>query len=136
MHVTLAKGGVAFHRGAAKIHGHYMCKNADLFAGIEARLMQRAGRLKIQGDGGTRVTCDGVRHGWSARIVSPWGTYAKGFAQAKASIFACGFVECSQTTAKRRVHLGWASGSAKWMKRPTTGLTLTRPTWSTHWPTS
>lgn len=138
VHVAVAKGGVAYHRGAAKIHGTYSCRHAD-FAGIDVHLLQVAGRLKIQGGGGTGgATCDGTRHRWSARVVSSWGTYARGYAVARASIFACGFVECSTATVKRRVHLGWASGSGRWMGHPTSGLTVpgaTVPT-QTRWPSS
>jgi hypothetical protein len=138
VHVSVAKGGAAFHRGAATVHGTYACRNADFFAGITVHLLQRAGRLKIQGDGGADVRCDGARHRWTARVVSPWGTYAPGFAVARATIFGCGFVECSQAVAKRQVHLTSASGSARWMQRPTTGLTVPRSATlvRTHWPSS
>ena len=139
VHVAVAKGGVAYHRGAAKIHGTYSCRHAGNFAGLDAHLLQLAGRLKIQGDGGTGgVTCDGTRHGWSVRVVSSWGTYARGYAVARASIFACGFVECSTASVRRRVHLGWATGSGRWMGNPTTGLTLPRATvpMQTRWPSS
>lgn len=137
VHLSVAEGGVAYHRGAARIHGTYACRHGD-FAGLDAHLLQLAGRLKIQGDGGTGVTCDGARHRWSVRVVSSWGTYARGYAVARASIFACGLVECSTATDKRRVHLGWASGSGRWMGHPTTGLTVPRATVATQtrWPSS
>lgn len=140
VHMSLAKRGVAFHRGAAKLHGTYACKHADSFAGIDVRLTQRSGRLKIQADGGTGVQCDGARHKWSARLVSAWGTYAQGRAVARGTIFACGLVDCNSTSVKRRVHLTWASGSSRgFVGHPTTGLTVPRPVapkqsrWPSNW---
>src|ERR1700750_1738567 len=53
VHVTMAKKGVAFHGGAAKLHGTYSCTHADSFAELDTHLFQRAGRLKVQGDSGT-----------------------------------------------------------------------------------
>ena len=39
---------------------------------------QRAGRLKIPAEFDKRIRCNGVRHHWSARLVSRTGTYARG----------------------------------------------------------
>jgi hypothetical protein len=109
VHVSVAKHGVAFHGGAARIHGSYYCKHADSFNSfLGAFLFQRAGRLKIQGEGDTTVRCNGKRHHWSARIVSPIGTYAKGHAVAKVQVFACGLIQCRQDRAKRDMNLTWA----------------------------
>ncbi|MGA8247353.1 MAG: DUF6299 family protein [Nocardioides sp.] len=137
VHVRLAKHGMAFHGGAAQIHGTYRCTHADSFAGVDTHLRQRAGRLKIQADSGTSVTCDGKPHPWSTRLVSPVGTYAKGAAKAKATIFACGVIQCSHIKVKRDVHLSWAKGAHRqWMKHPTSSLTGRRPLISQqrHWP--
>jgi hypothetical protein len=137
-HVTVAKRGVAFRGGAAKIHGTYSCLHGESFAFGNAHLLQRAGRLKIQAESGMGLQCDGSRHRWSARLVSPVGTYARGDAMARVVIAVCGFVECRQDRAKRQIHLAWApSATRQWMKHPTTArIERPRPTLSLqrHWP--
>jgi hypothetical protein len=114
-HVALSKRGLAFHggAGAARIHGTYSCKHDEGFSGLHAHLTQRAGRLKIKGDAFTGVQCDGQRHRWSAKVVSPVGTYAAGRAVGKVRIDVCGFLECRHDVAKHRVHLRWASSSSR-----------------------
>jgi Family of unknown function (DUF6299) len=138
VHVTIAKHGLAFHGGAAQIHGTYRCTHSESFAGLQTHLLQRAGRLKIQADSGTNVTCDGAPHPWSTRLVSPVGTYAKGPARAKALIFSCGVIQCSHVRVKRHVHLRWAtSANRPWMTHPTTSPKVRqRPLISQqrHWP--
>ncbi len=136
VHVTIAKHGVAFHGGAAQIHGTFRCTHGESFAGVDAHLLQRAGRLKIQADGGTTVTCDGATHPWSTRLVSPVGTYAKGNAKAKATIFACGAIQCAHLKVKRDIHLSWAtSRNRRWMTLPTTPLRVHHPlSRQQHWP--
>jgi hypothetical protein len=138
VHVTVAKRGVAFHGGAARIHGSYSCRHGENLSEVDARLLQRAGRLKIPSESGTRIRCDGQRHHWSVRLVSPIGTYARGRALAKVTIFACGLLECSHETIKRHIHLAWASSpNRQWMTRPTTARTeRQRPVFSQqrHWP--
>jgi hypothetical protein len=109
-HVTIAKRGVAFHPGGARLHGTYSCKHADSFGGVNVHLFQRAGRLKIQADRGTGALCDGKRHRWSVKLVSSVGLYARGPAVAKATAFACGLLECRADRAKRHVRLAWAKG--------------------------
>jgi hypothetical protein len=101
--VHVAKRGVATH-GAAKLHGTYFCKNGD-FAVVSARVLQRAGRLKIQGEADSGVRCDGARHHWSAKVISPVGTYAAGKAVARVRIFACGVLKCSHIGTKSHGHL-------------------------------
>ncbi len=124
VHVTLDKRGVAFHGGAAKLHGTYTCTHADSFAGVTAHLFQRAGRLKIQADGGAGVRCNGKLHHWSARLVSPTGTYAQGRAVAKVGIISCGLVQCRQDHAKRHVALAWSKKPQRaWMTHPTKART-------------
>jgi hypothetical protein len=137
MHMSLAKRGLAFHHGAAQVHGTYVCRHADDFAGVEAHLLQRAGRLKIQADSATSIRCDGARHRWSVRLVSQVGTYVRGRAVAKATIFGCGLVACAHQRVMHRIHLAWAASSQRgWVGHPTTGLTVPRPMLSTRsrWP--
>ena len=141
VHVTLAKHGKAIHgrAGAARIHGTYKCRHGDSFAEVDSQLQQRAGRLKIGAEGGTSIRCDGQRHRWSTRLVSPVGTYAAGHAVAKAAIFVCGLVECQQQKVKRDVTLTWARGSHRQLRKPTSGLTErphARYTQQRHWPSS
>lgn len=107
--VSVDRHGVAYHGGAARVHGTYFCKNGDSFNSfLGARLFQRAGRLKIQGEGDITIRCNGKVHNWAARVVSPIGTYAKGKAVAKVVLFSCGLVQCRQDKAKRKLHLTWA----------------------------
>ena len=140
VHVTLAKRGVAFHGGAAKLHGTYRCTHAESFAEADTHLLQRAGRLKIQADSGTRVRCDGKRHHWSTRLVSPVGTYAQGDGVAKVRLISCGLIQCRQDKAKRRVHLVWApTPHRQWMTHPTTARAEHRHPLmelQRHWPSS
>jgi hypothetical protein len=122
--VSVAKRGVAFHGGAAQIHGAYFCEHGEFFAFTDAHLFQRAGRLKIQADSENGIRCNGKRHHWSARLVSPVGTFARGPAAAKVDIIACGVLECRQAEAKRHVRLAWASGPRRQpMVHPSTART-------------
>ena len=108
VHVSVAGRGVAFRGGAARIHGTYFCKRGE-FAGLSGHLFQRAGRLKIQADFGKGIRCNARRHHWSARLVSPVGTYARGHA-VKVQIAACGSrVPPGQDG--RHIHLAWAQRS-------------------------
>jgi hypothetical protein len=138
VHVTLAKRGVAFRGGAAKLHGTYSCTHSESFAELDTHLFQRAGRLKIQGDSGTGVLCNGKRHKWSTRVVSPIGTYAPGAAIAKVAIISCGFVQCSVDRAKAHVHLTRAATPKRaWMTHPTSIPGGHRgPLVQRRWPTS
>jgi hypothetical protein len=141
VHVTLAKHGVAFHKGgAAKIHGTYSCTHADEFAGVSAHLRQRAGRVKIQADSGTNIRCNGKRHRWTAKLVSPGGTYAKGRAVAKVAIISCGILQCRQAKTQGHLQLAWASGPQRqWMKQPTSAhMAHAHPSLRLHsaWPKS
>lgn len=112
VHVSLASSGVVYRGGAARIHGSYSCSRSDS-AFLGAHILQRAGRLKIQADAGQEVQCDGRRHRWSARLVSPVGTYAQGHARARVRVTACGTLACRHDTARSGVHLVWApSGSS------------------------
>jgi hypothetical protein len=108
VHVTVAKHGVAFRGGAARIHGTYSCTHAESGADLFSHLFQRAGRLKIQAETDTGVRCNGKRHHWSARLVSQVGTYARGAARARVGIISCGVLQCTQHRVKRHVHLTWA----------------------------
>ncbi len=139
VHVTVAKHGVAYHGGAARIHGTYRCAHGDSFAGLSAQLLQRAGRLKIQAEADVSVRCDAKNHHWTARLVSPVGTYAKGKAVAKVDLFACGFIECRQDRAKRDLHLGWASKPDPQRWAPPSSARVERPRpmidRQPHWPT-
>jgi Family of unknown function (DUF6299) len=125
-HVTVANHGVAYHGrgGAAKVHGTYSCTHNESFSEVDAHLLQRAGRLKIQAVGGQGALCDGHRHKWSIRLVSQNGYYARGRAIARAAIISCGLIECAVDRAKSHVRLSWASGQHRqWMTRPTSGRT-------------
>jgi hypothetical protein len=136
--VSLAKRGVAFRNGAARVHGTYFCKHGESFAEIHTHLFQRAGRLKIQADSYKGVRCDARRHHWSTRLVSPVGTYAQGRAVARVKIFACGFIECRHDRSRRHIHLAWAPRSQREpsLQPPTTRMKSPGPLVGlrTHWP--
>lgn len=139
-HVTVDKLGKAFHGGggAARIHGTYSCRHDDSFAGLSVHLTQRAGRLKVQADSGAGVICDGRTHRWSAKMSSPFGTYAAGRARARARLDVCGFVTCRHDRTKRRIHLVWASSSAHALMVHPSAFRAGRPhaatsrTWPSH----
>jgi hypothetical protein len=126
VHVSVAKRGVAYGGGAARLHGTYSCKRGE-FVAVSGTLRQRAGRLKIRADFGKEVRCDARRHPWSARLVSPVGTYARGNAFAKVRITACGIFACRKDTAKRQVQLAWAAGSERQRLVPTPTHQAERP---------
>lgn len=109
VHVTVARRGLAYRGGAARIHGSYFCARGDSVA-LFGTLVQRAGRLKIPAEFSKEVRCNGRRRHWSARLVSEIGTYARGRARAKVTISACGIFECREDSAKRRVRLVRAHG--------------------------
>ncbi len=128
VHVSASKHGLAFHRGAAQLHGSYRCRHDEFGSVVDARLRQRAGRLKIQGEGGTGIHCDGARHRWTAKVVSPTGYYAQGPGLAKVTIIACGLVDCRIARVKRHVHLAWAPSSQRQgITRPTVAPQRPRP---------
>jgi hypothetical protein len=112
VHVSIARRGLAFRGGAARIHGSYVCKRAE-FVELTGTLFQRAGRLKIRDGFGQGTRCNGRRHHWSARLVSRVGTYARGHALAQVRIIACGAFECRRDRARRHIHLAWAAGSQR-----------------------
>lgn len=123
VHVSVARRGVAFRGGAARLHGTYFCAHGE-FTELSGTLFQRAGRLKIQAEFGKEIRCNGVRHHWSARLVSPVGTYARGHALARIRISACGSFACRRDTTKRHIHLAWAAGSHRQrLVQPTTTQT-------------
>lgn len=111
--VTVARRGLAYRNGDARIRGRYTCRRAEEFAFVTASLVQRAGRLKIPASADRGVRCDGQWHRWSVRLVSRTGLYAKGTAQARVRIVACGFVECALDSSRRQVRLVRAGGPRK-----------------------
>jgi len=138
VHVSLAKHGLAYRGGAARLHGTYKCKHGDSFAAVVPHLFQRAGRLKIQGESEKGIRCNGKRHHWSAKVISPVGLYARGRGMAKVRIVACGFLQCKTASVRRHVHLSWAPGRHRTRpEQPTTALAqhprapFAR---SAHWP--
>lgn len=138
VHVSVARRGVAYRGGAARIHGRYLCKRGESFAAIDSRLFQRAGRLKIQAESGMEIRCDGKRHHWSARLVSPVGTYAQGRAVARVRIDACGIFVCRHDRVRRHVHLRWAPNphGQRTLQPSTSRLGRARPLVDRqgHWP--
>ena len=108
--VTVAPRGVAYREGpgAARIHGTYVCRNG-LFSVMALRLQQRAGRLKVRADTDSEIRCDGKRRAWSATLVSPVATFARGRAHARAVVFACGIFTCRQGRAESDVWLAWSA---------------------------
>jgi hypothetical protein len=141
VNVSLAPRGVAFRggAGAAEIHGTYSCRNGE-FAAVSGTLLQRAGRLKIQGRFGTEIKCNGKRRQWSARVISPVGTYVRGHASARIQIFACGVIACNEDKAERGLQLAWATDPDRRpaVPRPTTWAPRPRPLAELqgHWPGS
>jgi hypothetical protein len=136
--VSVDRRGVAYHGGAARVHGTYFCAHGESFGGLSAQLFQRAGRLKIQAEADMNLRCDAKSHHWSLRLVSPVGTYAQGHAVAKVNVVACGFIECRQDRAKRHVRLTWAAHPQRQgsVQRSTNRTERPRPLIARerHWP--
>jgi hypothetical protein len=133
-HLRLAKRGVAYHGGAARLHGTYTCRHDEGGAEVDAHLFQRAGRLKIQADNGVfPLRCNGVRHRWSLKMVSQVGTYVAGRSRASATITVCGVVTCTQAGDRHRVHLSWARSSRQSTGTPTAAPPRPRPLFTRHW---
>jgi hypothetical protein len=129
VHVSMAQRGVAFRAGAARLNGTYSCRHGE-FAALSGTLFQRAGRLKIRAEFGRTIRCNGERRRWSARVVSPVGTYARGQAMARVRIVACGILTCRQArTERREIELVWAIGShpRQLVQPPTTRTQRPRP---------
>ena len=107
---------------------------------MSGHLFQRAGRLKIQADFGRGIRCNARRHHWSARLVSPVGTYARGHAVAKVQIAACGIFVCREDRTRRHIHLAWAQRShrQRLVQPSTTRMERPRPLVErqSHWPGS
>ena len=141
VHVTIARRGVAYRGGAARVHGWYSCRYGD-FAKLYGTLMQRAGRLKIPGDIYKELGCNGVHRRWSARVVSATGIYARGRARVWVELDACGVFECRADTAKRRIRLHRAAAHGpnrqRLLRQVPDRLQLPRPLveQQRHWPTS
>lgn len=139
VHVSISPRGLAFRGGAARLNGTYSCHHGQ-FAALHGTLFQRAGRLKIQAEFVRGIRCNGDRRRWSARVVSPVGTYARGHALTRVTIVACGILACRRATTKREIQLAWASGSdgRPWAQPPTTGTQRPRPLVGLqgHWPGS
>ncbi len=108
--LSLARYGRAFRNGDARLRGTYSCTSADS-ALLFGSLLQRAGRLKIRGDFFVERRCDGRRHRWFARVVSPFATYARGRARGTATVSACGLFECSEVSTAHRVRLRGPRGA-------------------------
>ena len=102
--ISLARQGRALRNGDARLHGTYSCTSADSTQ-VVGTLLQRAGRLKIQGDFFIDRPCDGRRHRWVARAVSSYATFARGRARGTASVIACGLFECGNASTTHRVRL-------------------------------
>ena len=127
--VTLARRGLAYRGGAARLHGAYFCQRAPDGAELFGSLLQRAGRLKIPAEFYRELRCDGHRHAWTVRAVSDIGTFARGRARARVTIAACGFFDCREDTARHRVRLHWARSSGHRLIElgPTARLAPPRP---------
>ena len=115
--VSVAPRGVVLRGGAAQLSGTYSCRHGD-FAALDVSLFQRAGRLKVRGRWSSEIRCDGQRRRWSARVVSPVGTYARGHASTRITIVACGLITCTRDRTTRNVRLAWGTGPNR---RPSVG---------------
>jgi hypothetical protein len=139
VHVRVARLGLAYRGGAARIHGTYFCKNGD-FSALFGTLFQRAGRLKIPAQFEEEIRCNGRRHHWSARLVSPIGFYARGRALARVTIFACGTFQCRQDRTRRHIHLAraWVPQRQRSVQPSTSRMERPRPLVERqrHWPGS
>lgn len=108
--VAVAKRGLAYRNGDARVRGSYVCTRSD-YSEVSGSLVQRVGRMKIPAWFYLEeLRCDGRRHGWSERMSSDTGTYARGRARVEVAILACGMFECVEDGARRQVRLKRPAG--------------------------
>lgn len=80
--------------GVATIHGMVTCTNAT-FAGIDATVSQRVGRIVIRGFGFAELECSDTPTPWSLEAAGDNGKLLGGQATVDLSVFACGPIECA-----------------------------------------
>jgi len=104
--VTIDPTGTFSHSGSATVTGTLVCTGAD-FAFVEVQLRQRAGRVFIDGFGGSEVVCDGTLQRWAAEVIGN-GLFKGGSAAATALAVACNGFTCGEDSEQRtiKVHRG------------------------------
>jgi hypothetical protein len=90
--------------GSATVTGTVVCDADAEFAFIEVQLRQRAGRVFIDGSGGTDVLCDGTVQPWTAEVFGN-GVYKGGGATATVFATACNAFSCGSDFEERSVKL-------------------------------
>jgi hypothetical protein len=104
--LTIAQRNSFTRSGLATISGTIACENA-LFGAIELQLEQRVGRvLLLRGFGDTFVEpCTSEPTPWSITVGSDDGKFAGGRAALDLFAFACGPIECADTSISTTVQL-------------------------------
>lgn len=102
--VTIDPIGTFTKAGSATVSGTVVCDAGAEFAFVDVQLRQRAGRVFIDGFGGTEVFCDGTLQSWTAEVVGN-GLYKGG--QATATVFAgaCNAFTCGEDFEERSIKL-------------------------------
>jgi hypothetical protein len=102
--VTVNSTGTFTASGSATVSGTVVCDESADFAFINVQLRQRAGRVFIDGSGGTDVFCDGTVQPWTVEV-SGNGLYKGGSATATVFAIACNASGCSQDSEERSIKL-------------------------------
>ena len=97
-------GGTFTKSGSATVSGTVVCDADADFAFIDVQLRQRAGRVFIDGFGGTGVICDGTVQPWTVEVVGN-GIYKGGAATATAFATACRANSCGGDFEERSIML-------------------------------
>ena len=92
--ITVDATGSFTPYGVATIRGTITCTNAT-FAGIDAAVSQRVGRIVIRGFGFAELECSDTPTPWSAEVAGDNGKLLGGHATVDISVVACGAVECA-----------------------------------------
>lgn len=103
--------------GGATISGTFTCTGFAEFIELFGEARQRAGRLFVRGffslfseNGGSPLACDGETQAWTVHVTADNGSFAGGNVDVTATVFACGFFDCTEQTIEQRVRLRGSQG--------------------------
>ncbi len=104
--LTVSPRATAFKNGSLRLTGTYSCTNADYGSGIEGKVVQQVGRLKITGYVGVyELQCDGTVQPWEAYVTSDTGLFGGGKAATATVAYACDLVDCTSAPVVQKVKI-------------------------------
>jgi len=108
--LTVNPRGTVYKDGTAKIGGTYLCSGGEEFGGISGSLMQRVGRMKINGYFEAYPLCDGTTQTWDAIVFSDNGLFAGGKSANISVGFACNVMyDCTEAYTEQTIKLSRAA---------------------------